>query len=79
MFISPGHGSVRSSVAQNTNTWLVHHPVSFLGLHCWDHCKAWVKYYSRCLGNVQIPVQNFPQAVKSLCSHWTLYAYEYAA
>lgn len=76
MFVSPGHGSVRSSVARHTNTWLVHCPVCFLGLYCQDHYTVWVKYFSRCPGNVQIPVQSFSQAVKSLCTHWTLYAYE---
>lgn len=79
VFVSIGHGSVRSSVAENTNTWLVHCLVCFLGLHCRDHYTAWDKYSSRCLGNVQIPVQNFPHAVKSLCTHWSLYAYQYAA
>lgn len=69
MFVSPGYGSERSSVAQNTNTWLVHCPVCFLGLQCRDRYTVQVKYSSRCPGNAQIPVQNFPQTVKSLCAH----------
>lgn len=73
MFVCPGHGSIRSSVAQNTNTWLVHCPVCFLGLHCWDHYTVWVKYSSRCLEMFKSQCRTFTgceismRSLNSLC------------